>query len=161
MKVYGNELIEDIKKNMQHIIDIQKRRDERIANWEIDEDDCFLSIKCEEQSLDKYRQQLEILQTDGLMDFEAIFDENDKEVYVHKFINKWGKISVVAKGIFASTIDALIKKTGWKKKIIKVPVWVKFEGGCGGGLCSVYTGTYRKVRWHTNMVTGEYFGYPE
>lgn len=158
---YGKELAEEIKKEIEHTEAIQKRRDERIANWETDEDDCFLSIRVEEQSLDKCRKQLAILETDGLMDFETIVDENGKEVYVHEFRNKWGGWSVVGRGIFASSKEALLKKTGWQKKVIRVPVWVKFIGGAGGGLCSVYSGSYQRVRWHTNMVTGEYVGYPD
>lgn len=161
MKLYGAELAESIKESIRHTEEIQKRRDERIANWETDEDDCFMSIRVEDQALANYRTQLEILATDGLMDYTAVVDENGKEVSVHCFRNKWGGWSYVGNGIFASTKQALLKKTGWTEKTIRVPVWTKFVGGCGGGLCSVYTGRYEKVRWHTNMVTGEYVGYPE
>ena len=99
---YGKELAEIIKAEIKATEEVQKRRNERIANWETDEDDCFLSIRVEEQSLAKCRMQLAILETDGCMDYEAIFDENDKEVYVHGFKNKWGGWSVVGNGIFGN-----------------------------------------------------------
>lgn len=139
---------------------IQKDRNERIANCETDEDDCFMSARIDEQSLAKLKKQLAILETDGCMDYEAIVDGNGNEVNVHWFKNKWGGYSIVGRGVFASSEQALLKKTGWTKKTIRVPVWVDFVAGNGGGMCSAYTGGYKNVRWHTNMVTGEYVGYP-
>ena len=88
-------------------------------------------------------------------------DENGEEVSVHWFENKWRRTTCVARGVFASSIKALLKKTGWTQKTIRVPVWVKFCAGSGSGMCAVYTGSYQQVRWHTNMVTGEYVGYPD
>lgn len=156
---YGEELRKSIEREIEHIHEVQKRRDERIARWETDEDDCFMSIRVEEQALSRCRKQLEILKTDGTREMEAVFDENGNEVYIHHFKNKWGGWSVVGNGIFASSENALLKKTGWIKKTIRVPVWVKFVSG-GSGLYGAYTGSYEVVRWHTNMVTGEYVGYP-
>lgn len=158
---YGKELAESIRESIRHTEEIQKRRDERIADGWTDEDDCFMSIRVEEQALANYRMQLKILDGDGLMNYEAIFDENGKEVRTHWFRNKWGGDTIVGNGVFASSEKALLKKTGWTKKTIRVPVWTKFYGGSGGGLCSVYTGSYQQCRWHTNMVTGEYVGYPD
>ena len=158
---YGIELAESIRERIRDTEEIQERRDKRIADGWTDEDDCFMSIRVEEQALANYRMQLKILDGDGLMDYEAIFDENGKEVRIHEFRNKWGGYSVVGRGVFASSEKALLKKTGWTKKTIRVPVWTKFYGGSGGGLCSVYGGSYQQCRWHTNMVTGEYVGYPE
>ena len=160
-KVFGAELAKQIEKHRQCLVDAQDRRDERIGAGWTDEDDCFLSIRVEQQGIRECDMQLEILKGDGLMDVDAIFDENGKEVGVHSFPNKWGRISYVGHGIFASSIDALLKKTGWINKTIRVPVWTKFCAGSGGGMCAVYTGTIRYVRWHTNMVTGEYVGYPD
>ena len=160
MKIYGEALRKSILSSIAHTEEVQRRRDERIAEGWTDEDDCFMSIRVEEQALANYRMQLEILDGDGLMDYEAIFDENDKEVSIHEFRNKWGGWSVVGNGIFASSEKALLKKTGWTKKTISVPVWTKFVT-YGSGLYGAYTGSYEKVRWHTNMVTGEYVGFPE
>lgn len=158
---YGKELAESIRESIRHTEAIQMEREKRIADGWTDEDDCFMSIRVEEQALANYRMQLKILEGDGLMDYEAIFDESGKEVRTHWFSNKWGGDTIVGNGVFASSEKALLKKTGWTKKTIRVPVWTKFFGGCGGGLCSVYTGSYQQVRWHTNMVTGEYVGYPD
>ena len=157
---YGEELRKEIEADIEYTREIQRRRDERIANWETDEDDCFVSIRVEEQSIANGKLQLEILATDGLMDFNAVIDENGKEVRIHEFRNKWGGWSVVGNGIFASSKKALLKKTGWQEKVIRVPVWTKFVTH-GSGLYGAYTGSYEKVRWHTNMVTGEYVGYPD
>ena len=100
-----------------------------------------------------------ILNGDGTMDFDAIIDENGKEVWV-KYVNTRFGGAYVGRGIFANSIKALLKKTGWHTETIKVPMWVKFTTS-GSGLCGVYQGEYQVVRWHTNMVTGEYVGFPE
>ena len=161
MKLYGEELKKRIEAEKQRTLEIMREREERINNFETDEDDCFMSIRVNSQNLDRCNLELGILNTDGLMDYDAIVDENGEEVAVHCFVNKWHKTSYVARGVFASSIKALLAKTGWTQKTIRVPVWVKFVGGSGGGMCSVYTGRYTCVRWHTNMVTGEYVGYPD
>lgn len=159
-KVYGEELRKAIlqtKERLQAAID---RRWERIDNCETDMDDCFISHHVETDGIRECNMQLEILDSDGTMEIEAIFDENGNEVRVHYFINKWGRESVVGNGVFASSLSALLKKTGWTRKNIRVPVWTKYV--CSGrGMAGVMNGCTERVRWHTNMVTGEYVGYPD
>ena len=159
--LFGEQLANSIRQERQRYIEAMERRDKRIAGGLTDEDDCFVSIRVEEQGIRKCDMRLEILSGDGLMDFEAIFDTDGHEVNVRNFPNKWGGTSYVGRGIFASSLNALLKKTGWIKKTIRVPVWTKFCAGSGGGMCAVYTGRECLVRWHTNMVTGEYTGYPD
>lgn len=158
---YGKELAERIEQEIKDVENLQKDRNGRISSFKTDEEDCFLSARIDEQELAKLKKQLAILNTDGCMDWEAIVDENGNEINVHWFKNKWGSYSIVGRGVFASSEQALLKKTGWTKKIIRVPVWVDFVCGNGDGICSAYTGSYKYVRWHTNMVTGEYVGYPD
>lgn len=158
--LYGEQLAESIRQERQRYVDALERRDQRIADGWTDEDDCFVSIRTEQQGIRKCDMQLSILETDGTMEITAIFDNDGNEVHVHDFENKWRRTTYVARGVFASSIPALLKKTGWTQKKIKVPCWVQFCSGSGGGMCAVYTGSYRIVRWHTNMVTGEYIGYP-
>lgn len=159
MKLYGEDLVKSIKDERKRIIKNMEERNERIANWETDEDDCFVSSRSDQQSLHNCEMRLEILNTDGLMDFEGVFDENGEEIWVKWVHTRYGG-AFVGRGVFASSIKALLKKTGWHTEMIKVPVWTKFVSGPGGGLCGTYTGSYELVRWHTNMVTGEYVGYP-
>ena len=159
-KLYGAELARIIKEERQRYVAALERRDKRIADGITDEDDCFMSIRVEEQGIRKCDMELSILDTDGTMEIDAIFDTDGNEVFVHSFCNKWRRTTYVARGIFANSISALLKKTGWTQRKINVPCWVRFEGGSGGGMCAVYTGSYRIVRWHTNMLTGEYVGFP-
>jgi hypothetical protein len=160
MKLYGEELKKSIEREIERIREIQADREKRIADGWTDYDDCFMSIRVEEQSIDRCRMELKILSGDGCMDYEAVFDKNGKEVHTHWFRNRWGGDTIVGNGVFASSEKALLKKTGWTKKTIRVPAWTKFSSS-GSGLCGVYSGSYTMVRWHTNMVTGEYVGYPE
>lgn len=160
-QVFGEELKKQIEKDIARINEIQEERRKRIENCWVDDSDCFMSARVEDQTLRRHQMELEILKGDGCMDYEAIFDQDGVEVGVHEFMNQWRRISYVGRGIFASSIKALLKKTGWTKKTIRVPAWVKFDAGSGGGMCAVYTGRYIICRWHTNMVTGEYVGYPK
>ena len=155
---YGEELKQAIireKETLQAAID---RRAERIARWETDEEDCFLSQRVEEQGIRNCDKRLAIISGDGLMDFEGWFD-GDREVYVRWVHTRYGG-AYVYNGVFASSQKALQKKTGLTRKTIRVPAWTKFSTPYSG-LYGAYCGDYEVVRWHTNMVTGEYVGYPE
>lgn len=160
MKLYGEALKASILKHRQTLIDAMARRQERIDNCETDYDDCFISMHVESDGIRACNMQLAILEGDGLMDYEAIVDENGNEVRIHFFTNKWGRDSVVGNGVFASSVKALLKKTGWTEKTIRVPAWTKFCTS-GRGMAGVMSGSTEIVRWHTNMVTGEYVGYPD
>ena len=164
-KLYGEELRQNILKKREHTLSVMKERDNRIANWQTDEDDCFVSIRMDEHALSEYSKQLRILDGDGMMDFEAVIDESGNEVRVRWANTRYGTKCIAwsktdKKDIWAASIKALCKKTGWHVTMIRVPVWTKFVPN-GGGLYGAYCGSYEEVRWHTNMVTGEYFGYPE
>lgn len=160
MKIYGDELKASILEHKKILMEAMARRQERIDNCETDYDDCFISIHIEQDGIRACDMQLKILGGDGMMDYSAIVDENGNEVRIHFFTNKWGRESVVGNGVFASSVKALLKKTGWTEKTIRVPAWVKFIGS-GRGMAGVMSGSSEVVRWHTNMVTGEYFGYPD
>lgn len=157
-KVYGEELKQQIiaqKERLQAAID---RRAERINNWETDEDDCFVSQRVEANGIRECDLQISILNGDGCMDYEGWFDQDGKEVRVRCVHTRYGW-AYVYNGVFASSEKALAKKTGLTRRTIRVPVWTKFSTPYGGML-GVYSGSYEMVRWHTNMVTGEYVGYP-
>jgi len=157
--MYGEELKQKVLKDKERLINSITERRERINAGLVDEDDCFLSSKVEQEGIHECNMKLRILESDGLMDFDAIFDEEGNEVNVRWVSTKYG-LRVVGRGIFANSRKALCKKTGWHEETIRVPVWVKFCS-YGKGLVGVYCGGYQEVRWHTNMVTGEYVGYPE
>ena len=156
---YGNELREQVEAKRQRVYDIIDRREERIANCEYDWDDCFVSSHIDADQIRECNMQLEILKGDGTMPVEAVFDENGKEVNVRCVHTRYGG-AYVGRGIFASSKQALCKKTGWTIKEINVPCWTKFVTS-GTGMAGVCSGHTEIVRWHTNMVTGEYVGYPE
>ena len=159
-QVYGEELRQSILARKQRMVDAIDRRAERIANCETDMDDCFISQHVEEDAIHECDLQLAILAGDGCMDVEAFFDKDGREVRVHSFVNRYGKYTVVANGVFASSTKALLKKTGLVAKVIRVPAWTQFRTS-GHGMAGVMSGRTEQVRWHTNMVTGEYVGYPD
>ena len=156
---YGNELRAQIEAEKQRVYDIIERREQRIANCEYDWDDCFVSAHLDDDKIRECDMQLEILKGDGTMEIDAVFDENGKEVNVRWIYTRYGG-AYVGRGIFANSKQALCKKTGWTTKTISVPCWTKFCTS-GTGMAGVCSGHTEIVRWHTNMVTGEYVGYPD
>lgn len=157
-KIYGEELRKAIESRKATLMAALDNRAERIKNWETDEDDCFISERVEQNGIRECNLQLEILNGDGCMDYEGWFDAEGNEVYVRYVNTRYGS-AFVWNGIFASSERALERKTGLKRKIIRVPAWTKFSSPYRG-MMGVYSGSYEKVRWHTNMLTGEYVGYP-
>ena len=142
--VFGNELYNQL---MDDLAEVEERREEYRAKYGYDvyDEDNFN----EQVSLIKAK--MSILKDEhGLMDFDAWIDENGDEVWV-KWVNTKYGTALVGRGIFASSEKALLKKTGWHIEERKVPVWVKPKK---------YGYGHEFVRWHTNMATGEYVGYP-
>ena len=158
-KIYGEELKRAIMKQRETLQAAIDRRAERIANWETDEDDCFMSERVEQNGIRECDLQLDILSGDGCMDLDAWFDTDGNEVRVRCVKTRYGW-AYVWNGVFASSEKALAKKTGLTRKTIRVPIWTKFSTPYSG-MMGAYCGSYEVVRWHTNMVTGEYVGYPD
>ena len=112
MKIFGEELRKSIEAERQQILQNIEDRNRRIEAGETDYDDCFISMRVSANALDACDKKLKILQGDGCMAFDAIFDENGDEVPIHYFENKWRKTTVVGRGVFASSVHALLKKNG-------------------------------------------------
>ena len=157
-KLYGKELANTLIKERTRIQGIMANRDSRINQGMTDDNDCFMSIKVNQQALREIEMQLEILSGDGLFETDGLFDEDGGEIAMRWVTTQYGQ-RIVADGIFAKDKETLVKKTGYELRKIKAPCWTKYITH-GTGLCGVYTGYYIKMRWHTNMVTGKYVGYP-
>jgi hypothetical protein len=157
-KLFGEELRKNILENKQRAIKAIEDRNKRINDGLTDLDDCFISQRCNERAIQEANMQLDILSGDGLGEWEVIVDQNGDEVNARWVKTRYG-YKIVANGIFAASKKALCKKTGWHTEVRRVPIWTKFCANASG-LLGVYTGTVEIVRWHTNMVTGEYVGYP-
>ena len=160
-KLYGEELRQSILKDIERLKESQRDRDRRVAKGMTDYDDCFVSMRAESNGIYEAEMKLDILDNGGTMVIEAVIDEEGKEVNVRWVHTRYGG-AYVGRGIFASSKKALCKKTGWHLEDKAVPCWVKFEAPRGmRGLAGAMCGSYYKVRWHTNMLTGEYVGYPQ
>ena len=157
-KLYGSDLMTKLANDRQRVLGIMAERNGRINEGLTDDNDCFMSIKMDKHQLREIEMQMEILAGDGLYEVKALFDEDGDEVAMRWVNTRYGT-RVVADGVFAKTVEALVEKTGYELRTIKAPCWTKFMSS-GTGLCGAYTGYYVKTRWHTNMTTGEYVGYP-
>lgn len=158
-KLFGEALANQIRKTIEQNKAAIVNRIERINAGLTDLDDCFLSDKLEHGKIKECEMQLAILSGDGCEEREIVIDENGDEVGTRWVQTRYGN-RIVGRGVFANSVKALCKKTGWTITRRRVPVWTKFETYTSG-MAGVYSGYYKTVRWHTNMKTGEYVGYPE
>ena len=162
-RAYGAELAKQIEAQKQRFIEQIDCRNKRIADGLTDMDDCFISQRFEENGIHECNLQLAILDGDGFMTIEQAFNEKGEPVTIGSFANQWGGttyISTKADGtkVFASSKKALIKKAGFSTRLVLVPCWTRFVAN-GSGMLGAYSGSIQVCRWHTNMVTGEEFGF--
>lgn len=158
MALYGEELRQSIIRDREALVSAIADRSRMISEGLTDIDDCFMSQRCEERGIGECDMKLAILDRGGVDEYDTVFDETGNEVS-WRWVNTRYGLKVVARGIFANSIKALCKKTGWHEGKVVAPTWVKFVSS-GRGLLGVYSGSYIEVRWPVNMATGEYVGYP-
>ncbi len=143
MKLFGEELKKALLEDLERVRDIVKRRQENICAGYMDTSDCFISQAVNDNQIERIKMQLEILEDDGLMEIDVLV--TDTEVIEPRWVETVYGSRIVANGVFAHSLAALVKKTGLKLEKRLVPCWVNRE--------NCY------VRWHTNMVTGEHYGF--
>ena len=138
---YGDELLAEVEEQIKRCLEDENRYAEE------DLDECFMSKHYTDEKLRMLYAEKSILEGDGTLEFEALFDKDGKEARWSLFENKWGGQSYACRGNFASSLKALAKKTNYTIKTIRVPFWINSNG--------------EFVRYPINMKTGEWVGYPE
>ena len=138
---YGDELLAEVEEQIKRCLEDENRYAEE------DLDECFVSKHYTDEKLRMLCDEKSILEGDGTLEFEALFDKDGKEARWSLFENKWGGLSCACHGNFASSLKALAKKTNCAIKTIRVPFWINSNGAF--------------VRYPINTKTGEWVGYPE
>lgn len=156
---YGVQLIESLKKEidiMQAAID---RRAERIANWETDEEDCFISQRNEERTISVNRDKIRLIEDGGCAWFQEYATLEGQLVKAKWCNTKFGyslRAEMPDGKVVWTTADTEkgLAKRGLKKVECKRPAWFAFKSPYGG-MMGVYCGDYELFPSAMNYATGE------
>ena len=125
---------EEIKRSIERVRENQRSRAERIANCEVEDTDCYMSIMSDRAALDVYERQLEILEDGGY----AWFDEYatlDGELVDARWVETRYGVKLVADMPNGETVwttattDKGLAKRGLRKVRVKRAAWADFGGG--------------------------------
>lgn len=134
-------------------------RVERIANWETDEEDCFISERVESRAINVDRDKIALIKDGGCAWF-AEYATLDGVLVNARWCNTKFGYSLRAEMpdgsvVWTSSNTAKgLEKRGLKRVECKRPAWYAFHSN-GGGMYGVYTGEYVLFPSDYNYATGE------
>ena len=157
--VYGAELIERLEKEIVTLQEAMNRRAERIANWETDEDDCFISERCESRGIKLAKDKIDLIKDGGCAWFTEYATLDGTIVKARWCNTKYGSSLRVempdGKVVWTTAITAKgLAKKGLKKVECKRPAWFAFSSPYSGML-GVYAGSYELFPSDINYATRE------
>jgi len=157
--MYGAALITKLENEITTLQAAIDRRAERIANWETDEDDCFISERVESRCIQVNKDKIQLIKDGGCAWFTEYATLDGTVVKAHWCDTKYG-YSLRAEmpdgkvvWTTAHTAKGLAKK-GLKKVECKRPAWYAYKTPYGG-MMGVYVGSYELFPSNFNYATGE------
>lgn len=156
---YGQKLIDSLTKEIEILQAAIDRRNERIQNWETDEEDCFLSQRVEEQGIQVAKDKINLIREGGCAWFRE-YATLDGTLVNAKWCNTRFGSSLRAEmpdGSVVWTTSGTAKglaKRGLKVVECKRPAWFAFRSPYRGML-GVYSGSYELFPSDYNYATGE------
>ena len=157
--VYGAELITKLENEIELMKGAIDRRAERIANWETDEDDCFISERCESRTISVNQNKIALIKDGGCAWFAEYATLDGQIVNAHWCNTRYGyklRVEMPDKSVVWTTADTAkgLAKIGLKKVSCKRPAWYAFKSSYGG-MMGVYCGDYVLFPSDYNYATGE------
>lgn len=157
---YGQELLEMLEQEVACYKEAMSDRRKRIDNWQTDEDDCFISQRCDERGLNLAKDKIALIKDGGCMWFTEYATLDGILIKARWCDTRYGRSlraempdgSVV--WTTADTAKGLAKK-GIKKVLCKRPAWFAFHSS-QSGMLGVYCGSYVPFPSDFNYATGEY-----
>lgn len=157
--LYGQDLINQLQKEVEATKAAMANRQERINSWQTDEDDCFISMRIDDRSLALAKNKIRLIEDGGCAWFTEYATLDGQLVNAHWCNTKYG-YSLRAEmpngevvWTTASTKKGLAKK-GLKAVECKRPAWYCFKSS-GTGMLGVYTGSHVLFPSDVNYATGE------
>lgn len=159
MAMYGMELIAQLEKEIANYKAVIADRQRRIDAWQTDEDDCFISQRCDERGINIAKDKIALIKDGGCMWFTEYATLDGKLVNARWCNTRYGSSlraempdgSVV--WTTATTAKGLARK-GLKKVECLRPAWFTFHSS-HSGMMGVYTGSYVPFPSDFNYATGE------
>lgn len=156
---YGAELIASLNDEIERMKAAMDRRAERIANWETDEEDCFISERVESRTISVNRDKIRLIEDGGCAWFPE-YSTLDGRIVKAKWCNTKFGYSLRAEmpdgKVVWTTADTEkgLAKRGLKKVECKRPAWFAFKSPYSG-MMGVYSGDYVIFPSDVNYATGE------
>lgn len=156
---YGQELIEMLEKEIANYAEVMADRQRRINAWETDEDDCFISQRCDERGINLAKDKIALIKDGGCMWFPEYATLDGILIKARWCNTKYGyslRAEMPDGSVLWTTADTKkgLAKKGIKKVMCKRPAWFAFHSS-QGGMMGVYTGSYVPFPSDFNYATGE------
>ena len=156
---YGQELIEMLEKEIANYREVMADRQRRINAWQTDEDDCFISQRCDEREVNLAKDKIALIKDGGCMWFPEYATLNGTPIKARWCNTKYGyslRAEMPDGSVVWTTADTKkgLAKKGIKKVMCKRPAWFAFHSS-QGGMMGVYTGSYVPFPSDFNYATGE------
>ena len=157
--LFGQELIKKLEDEMANTQRAMDNRQERIDNWQTDEDDCFISIRCDERHMQLCKDKIQLINDGGTAWFMEYATLDGQLVNAHWCNTKFGT-SLRAEMPDGKVVwTTACTKKGLAKKGLKLvkcrrPAWYCFRSPYKGML-GVYSGSYELFPSDVNYATGE------
>ena len=156
---FGEELIESLERENELMRAAMERRAERIANWETDEDDCFISERVESRTISVNNEKINLIRDGGCAWFREYATLDGQIVDAHWCNTKFGyslRVKMPDGSVVWTTSETAkgLAKRGLKMVECKRPAWFAFKSPYGG-MMGVYAGSYELFPSDYNYATGE------
>ena len=156
---YGQELIRDLEEQIERTKAAMRDRQERINAMQTDEEDCFISIRCEERGLCLCEDKIRLLQNGGTEWFNEYATLDGTLVNAKWCHTRYGTSLRVEMPDGSVVWTNSCTKKGLAKRGLKMvrcrrPAWFCFRSS-GRGMIGVYTGYYTTFPSDVNYATGE------
>ena len=160
--LFGADLIKKLEDEMETTKKVMANRTERINEGLTDEDDCFVSMRCDERALHLCQDKINLIKEGGTSWFTEYATLDGKLIDAHWCKTRYGtKLRAEMPDGQVVWTNAITQK-GLSKRGIKMvhcrrPAWFKFSSN-GSGMYGVYTGQYILFPSYVNYATGEEAG---
>ena len=156
---YGQELIQDLEREIVRLQESISNRMDRINEGMTDMDDCFISQRCETRGIDTARRKIALINDGGCAWFREYATLDGQLVDARWCRTQYGSSLRVempdGKVIWTKAMTAKgLAKKGIKRVMCKRPAWFKFSSS-GCGMLGAYTGDYVLFPSDMNYATGE------
>ena len=156
---YGQELIEMLEKEIANYAEVMADRQRRINSWQTDEDDCFISQRCDERGINLAKDKIALIKDGGCMWFPEYATLDGTLIKARWCNTKYGyslRAEMPDGSVVWTTADTKkgLAKKGIKKVMCKRPAWFAFHSS-QGAMWVFYTGGYVRFPCDFNYATGE------